>query len=42
MTTMQDEVEFAQKDAESDNKSGKRVNAVGKEQWHHCRKKDGH
>ena len=42
MTTMQDKVEFVQKDAESNNKNGKRMNAAGEEQCHHCGKKDGH
>ena len=42
MTTIQEEVELLQKDAYSDGKNGKRVNADGKEQCHHCGKKDGH
>ena len=41
-TAVKDEVEFIQKDADSDNKNGKRLNAVCEKQCHHCGKKDGH
>ena len=38
---MQYEVAFLQEGAYSGNKNGKRVNAAGEEQCHHCSKKDG-
>ena len=33
---------FAKKDADKNYKTGKRVNAAGEEQCHHCGKKYGH
>ena len=41
-TTMQDEVVFIQKDADSNDKKGKRVNVAGKEQCYHSGNSYGH
>ena len=40
--TLREKVSFVQKYSDRDGKNGKRVNEVGEEQCHHCKKKDGH
>ena len=37
---MQDEVAFVKKYADSDDKNGHIVNAVGEEKYHHCENKN--